>query len=62
MNSYAEYFNLNVFEWGIFGLCLILIAGLLFLVPISLGIARRKYPQESAEALQGQSDSQDKPS
>lgn len=54
MISYTEYFDLNGFEWGVFALCLILIAGLLFLVPLSLGIARQKYSQASED------DSQDK--
>ena len=56
MISYTEYFNLNGFEWGVFGLCLILIAGLLFLVPLSLGIARKKYPLTSEEKSQEKSE------
>ena len=50
ISSYADYLNLNAFEWVIFALALILIAGLLFLVPISLGIARKKYPAQTEQS------------
>ena len=39
----SSYFDLNLFEWVIFILALILIAGLLCLVPLSKKIASLKY-------------------